>query len=175
MSEPETSNGTGTAGRESWEALARSASGGRDAEAPVVLLELLVFLLGDSPYAIPVERVREIVRMRPMTPVPRVPAQVRGVIALRGEVVQVVDLRMCLGLTTPEIGRRTRIIVLHGDDDRVTGVLVDAVREVVRVPEDDLRPATGGEGDAVSELFLSEQEFVSILDLDRVLELRADV
>jgi purine-binding chemotaxis protein CheW len=155
-----------------WESLARQAASGRgDAEAPVVLRELLVFEVDDSPYAIPVERVREIVRMRPLTPVPRVPAEVTGVIALRGEVVQVVDLRLYLGLDAREPGRRTRIIVLHGDDDRVAGVQVDAVREVLRVPEDDVRPATG-EGDAVSELFLSGDDFVSILDLDRVMELR---
>lgn len=158
-----------------WVSLARTAAlGGRADEAPVILRELLVFLLGESQYSIPVERVREIVRMRSITPVPRVPSEVRGVIALRGEVVQVVDLRMCLGLPSPEAGRRTRIIVLHGEDDRVTGVLVDAVREVVRVPEDDVRPATGGEGVAVSELFLAEDDFVSILDLDRVLEFRGD-
>ena len=154
-----------------WESLARAArTGGDAAEAPQVVCELLVFRLGDSPYAIPVGRVREIVRMRAMTPMPRVPREVRGVITLRGEVVQVVDLRMRLALDVREIGRRTRIIVLHGDDDRVTGILVDAVQEVMRVPEEDVRPATGGEGDAVSGLFLSGNEFVSILDLDRVLD-----
>jgi purine-binding chemotaxis protein CheW len=157
-----------------WETLARSAAAGREEEAPEVLHELLVFVLGDSPYAIPVERVREIVRLRAMTPVPRVPREIRGVITLRGEVVQVVDLRMRMGLPTLEAGRRTRIIVLHGDDDRVTGVLVDAVREVMRIPEQDLRPATGGEGDAVTDLFLCDDVFVSIVDLDRVLEFRGD-
>jgi purine-binding chemotaxis protein CheW len=164
-----------TAPGNDWEGLARDAALGRKAdEAPLVLRELLVFVLGESQYSIPVERVREIVRMRAITPVPRVPTEVRGVIALRGEVVQVVDLRMRLGLPAPEAGRRTRIIVLHGDDDRVTGILVDAVREVVRVPEDDVRPATGAEASAVSELFLAEEDFVSILDLDRVLDFRGD-
>jgi purine-binding chemotaxis protein CheW len=158
-----------------WEALARNAAAGRGAEdVEVQLRELLIFQLGESPYAIPVERVREIVRLRAMTRVPRVPAEIRGVITLRGEVVQVVDLRMCLGLERQEAGRRTRIIVLHGDDDRVTGVWVDGVREVVRVPEEDVRPATGGEGDAVAELFLSGEDFVSIVDLDRVLDFRGD-
>ena len=161
------------AGGQSWESLARAAAAGSDAnEAPRVLRELLVLVLGDSRYSIPVDRVREIVRMRPLTPVPRVPPEIRGVIALRGEVVQVVDLRMRLGLPTNETGRRTRIVVLHGDDNRVTGILVDAVREVVRVSEEDIRPATGFEGDSVSELFLSGDDFVSILDLDRVLEFR---
>lgn len=162
------------AGRD-WKSLARAVPRVGDADAaPIVLRELLVLQLGESPYAIPVERVREIVRMRAMTPVPRVPAEIRGVITLRGEIVQVVDLRMRLGLPTPEDGRGTRIVVLHGDDNRVTGVLVDAVREVVRVPEDEVRPATGGEGAAVAELFLSGDEFVSIIDLDRVLEFRAE-
>ena len=157
----------------SWESLARAAAAETDAnEAPVMPRELLVLFLADSRYSIPVDRVREIVRMRPLTPVPRVPSEIRGVIALRGEVVQVVDLRMRLGLPTSEAGRRTRIIVLHGDDNRVTGILVDAVREVVRVSEDDIRPATGREGDSVDELFLSGDDFVSILDLDRVLEFR---
>jgi purine-binding chemotaxis protein CheW len=164
-------DGAGAASGRDWEDLARAARrGGAAADAAQSVRELLVFRLGDSPYSVPVERVREIVRMRAMTPVPRVPREIRGVITLRGEVVQVVDLRMRLGLETRDLGRRTRIIVLHGDDDRVTGILVDAVEQVMRVPEDDIRPATGGEGDAVGGLFLSGSDFVSILELDRVLD-----
>jgi purine-binding chemotaxis protein CheW len=157
-----------------WEDLARAAArSGGGADEVEVVRELLVFLLDGSAYAIPVERVREIVRLRSMTPVPHVPPEVRGVIALRGEVVQVVDLRMRLSLTVSDPTRSTRIIVLHGDDDRVTGVLVDAVREVKRVPEGDIRPATGSEDASVSELFLSGDDFVSVMDLDRVLDLHA--
>jgi purine-binding chemotaxis protein CheW len=159
-----------------WEALARRAARARDeGDAPSLLRELLSFRLDEAPYAIPVERVREIVRHRRITPVPRVPAWVLGVVALRGEVVQVVDLRMRLGLRTAEIDRRTRIIVLHGDEDRVTGVLVDGVDQVLRVEEDAFRAATSGaDSAAVSELCLREGVFVSVLDVDRVLELRAD-
>jgi purine-binding chemotaxis protein CheW len=158
-----------------WDEIARTAArSGSTAETVELLRELLVFLLDGSAYAIPVERVREIVRLRRMTPVPRVPREVRGVIALRGEVVQVVDLRMRLSLAVSDPTRSTRIIVLHGDDDRVSAVLVDAVREVMRVSEEDIRPATGGEDDSVSELFLSGEEFVSIMDLDRVMDLDAD-
>jgi len=156
-----------------WDALARAAANAEGADEAEVLRELLVFTLDDAPYAIPVERVREIVRMRSMTPVPRVPQEVRGVIALRGEIVQVVDLRMCLSLAVTEPTRRTRIIVLHGDDDRVAGVWVDAVREVMRVSEEDIRSASGGDDASVSDLFLAGEEFVSIMNLDRVLDLDA--
>ena len=159
-----------------WEALARRAARARDeGEAPAAIRELLSFRLDDAPYAIPVERVREIVRHRRITQVPRTPPWVLGVVALRGEVVQVVDLRMRIGLRTSEVTRRTRIIVLHGDEDRVTGVLVDAVDQVLRVEEAAFRAATAGsDAAAVSELCLRDGVFVSVLDVDRVLDLRAD-
>ena len=131
-------------------------------------------MLAGSPYAVPVERVREIVRLREITEVPRVPNWVLGVVALRGEVVQVVDLRMRLGLATGDVSRSSRIIVLHGDDERITGVLVDAVEQVLRVEEESISPATGSDSGAVSELCVRDGDFISIIDLDRVLELRAD-
>ncbi len=159
-----------------WESLARTAAGRHGAEDGGVemLRELLSFELGGSPYAIPVERVREIVRVREMTRVPRVPEWVRGVVTLRGEVVQVIDLRMRLGLRAEETNKRSRIIVLHGDDERITGVLVDSVREVLRVDEESFTAAAEGEVGAVAELCLRDEEFVSVIDVDRVLELRAD-
>lgn len=154
-----------------WESLARAAAAPGETETPEILRELLSFRLADSTYAIGVERVREIVRMRPLTPVPRVPAAVIGVIALRGEIVQVLDLRTRLALPRREAERSSRIIVLHGEDERVSGVLVDAVEEVVRAKEEEIRPAASGESGCVAELCIREGGFVSILDLDRVLDL----
>ncbi|MCG8590380.1 MAG: chemotaxis protein CheW [Proteobacteria bacterium] len=158
-----------------WESLARKAAGSvGEGEESLLLRELLAFQLADTPYAIPVERVREIVRLRPITPMPRVPDPIIGVIALRGEIVQVLDLRKRLALPPTEQTRRSRIIVLHGDDDRVTGVLVDSVREVLRVTEEAMRAASEGDSGSVGELCVREGQFVSILDLDRVLDLGAD-
>jgi len=170
MSGPEASPQT-----DSWEALARRASvAGEDQESALLLRELLSFRLDGSPYAIPVERVREIVRLRDITSVPHMPPWVLGVVGLRGEVVQVVDLRMRLGIATREATRTSRVIVLHGDDDRITGILVDEVDQVLRVNEDAIRPSATAESSAVVELCERDGEFVSVVDLDRVLELRAD-
>ena len=160
-----------------WDDLGRAASYqgiGEEEGGAELLRELIAFELAGSPYAIPVERVREIVRVRAMTRVPRVPDWVRGVVTLRGEVVQVIDLRMRLGLAAEATNRRSRIVVLHGDDDRVTGVLVDSVREVLRVDEESFSASGEGDVGAVSELCLQDGEFVSIIDVDRVLDLRAD-
>ena len=157
-----------------WDDLARAASDrGDSAESFDGIHQLLCFELAGAPYAIPVERVREIVRMRPVTPVPRVPEVVRGVISLRGEIIELVDLRRRLGLEPIEPSRRTRIIVIKTDDGEVVGLLVDAVREVLRVSDEAIQPATGSDTGAVNDLCTLGDEFVSMIELDRLLTLDA--
>ncbi|MEM9175469.1 MAG: chemotaxis protein CheW [Myxococcota bacterium] len=155
-----------------WETLARGAASGfrgEGQETVQVLRELLVFGLDGAAYAVPVERVREIVRMRELTTIPRAPAWLLGVVALRGEVVEVVDLRRRLGLGASTPDRSNRIIVLHGDADRVTGLLVDSVSEVYRIGDDEVLPAQGLDVASVSEVCPRGEEFVSILDVERAL------
>ncbi len=154
-------------GEKRWDVLAREAAQRRDLGSEVVeLLQLLTFELEGAPYALPVECVREIVRIRPITPVPRMPEEVRGVISLRGEIVQVVDLRRRLGLEPVELGRRSRVIVVHGGDGRVAGLLVDAVTEVLSVADDALRPASGEVG-AVDQLCVRVNADCGALGLDQ--------
>jgi purine-binding chemotaxis protein CheW len=144
-----------------------------DERAASELRELLVLWLDGDPYALPVERVREIVRLRPITPVPRVPEAVLGVISLRGEIVQVIDLRRRLALPAAEepTSRRRRIVVLHGPDGQMAGLLVDRVSEVLRTRADAFHPPTARDGDAVSALVPEGERFVSLFDVERLLEL----
>lgn len=156
----------------SWDAIARTAAFGNEGpEESDLLLELLAFEVAETVYAVPIERVREILRMRPITPVPRVPSVVRGVITIRGEVVEVLDLRERMGMTPISPDRRTRIVVLHGQDGRVTGCLVDRVHEVMRVPEASIHAAAEADMENVSGLCKRGDDFVSMLDLDQVLDL----
>lgn len=158
-----------------WMRIARTAASRDSADVEQELLrELLTFVLAGSPYAIPVEQVREIVRLRDITPMPRVPEAVLGVIALRGEIVQVVDLRMRLNLEVSEPTRKSRIIVLHGAEDKITGVVVDAVEEVLRISESDINASTAAETTAVKELCVRDGQFVSIIDTEGLLDLDAD-
>lgn len=163
---------------ERWEDVARRAGsrlaglGGEESAAE--LRELLVIWLDGDPYGIPIERVREIVRLRSITPVPRVPDAVRGVISLRGEIVQVLDLRRRLGLPALSLdagSRRHRIVVLHAEDGQMAGLLVDRVSEVLRTPADAARPPAAREVDAVVALVPHGDRFVSLFDVDRLLEL----
>ena len=157
---------------ESWDALARAAARqGGETESRSSLRELLCLRLAGDPYALPVERVREIVRMRPVTAMPRVPREILGVISLRGEIVQVMDLRARLALPPAEATRRTRLVVLHGDEGEVSALMVDAVSEVLRVEEESVRPAAAGGSPFVAALCVQGRDFVSLLDLERVLDL----
>ncbi|MBW2241970.1 MAG: purine-binding chemotaxis protein CheW [Deltaproteobacteria bacterium] len=154
-----------------WDDLARAATSlGDDAEAEI-LSEFLAFPLGADRYALPVERVREIVRLRQITPVPRVPRKILGIISLRGEIVQVLDLAQRLGGVPNRPTPTTRIVVLHGDEGNAAGLLVEGVASVLRVPEDAFREAPGSDTDFVSRLCEDDGEFVSILNLERVLNL----
>jgi purine-binding chemotaxis protein CheW len=157
-----------------WESLARAAVGRQGEDQASQVRELLTFTLDGDPYAIPVEWAREIVRLRAITPVPRVPPEVRGVISLRGEIVQVLDLGRRLGIPAREPTRSSRIIVLHGDRGAVTGLLVDSVREVARIEEAAVQQAPTGESDSVEALCRRGGEFISLLNMDRVLDLAGE-
>ena len=155
-----------------WDDLARAAADrGDSSESLEEIHQLLSFEIAGAPYAVPVERVREIVRMRPVTPVPRTPEEVRGVISLRGEMIELIDLGRRLGLGSIESSRQARIIVVKTRDDEVVGLLVDAVKEVMRVSNDALQPATGSDTGVVNDLCKFRDEFVSMIELDRVLTL----
>ncbi len=159
----------------SWLDLARRAGRrGHASDAAPHRQRLLVFALDGAPYAVSVERVREIVRQRPVTPMPRLPAEVLGVISLRGQVIQVVDPRRRLGLAPAMPGVRSRIVVAHDGEGRVMGLLVDAVEEVVAVAEEERRASSGGPGSAIEGLYRHAGRFVSIIDLDRLMEVEAD-
>jgi purine-binding chemotaxis protein CheW len=156
-----------------WSDLARSAARRGEEEAALELRQLLCFEVAGGAYALPVESVREIVRLRPITPIPRAPADVKGVISLRGEIVQVVDMRRRLSAETAEPTRRSRIVVVQSEEAGVAGLLVDAVREVLRIAADDLMSPAGGDAGRVAALCRRGGSFVSLIDLERVLDLDA--
>jgi purine-binding chemotaxis protein CheW len=141
-------------------------------EEGALLREFLLVRAGGDAYAVPVERVREIVRLRPITAIPRAPSAVLGVVALRGEMIQVVDLRRRLRLADAEPARTQRIVVLHAADGEAAGLRVDAASDVLRVTDAALGPPPTEAG-AVVALCTWQERFVSILDVDRVLELGA--
>ena len=117
-------------------------SGAGDGQA---MQQFLRFALGNERYAVRIDAVREILEVVRMTPLPLMPAFVRGVMNLRGAVVPVVDLGARLGLEVTVVGRRTCVVIVDialPDDQgsQRLGMLVDAVYEVVDTSLDELEP-----------------------------------
>jgi chemotaxis signal transduction protein len=75
-----------------------------------------------------------------------------------------------MGLPAAEPTRRSRIVVLHAEDGRIAGLLVDAVHEVLRLPESAVRAIAAGESGSVEALASRGRQFVSVVDLDRVMD-----
>lgn len=109
------------------------------APLPANALQLLTFHLGGELYGIDLLKVRELIPNTPFTPVPNLPPHVKGVINLRGLVVPVVDLGQRFGLGETPLGKYTVIIVAE-TSARLTGLVVEAVADVVTLTRDTVQP-----------------------------------
>ena len=109
-------------------------------QAPAREIELLSFRLGSEEYAVMVDDVREVLKLRDLTPVPNAPGYILGVTSLRGRMLPVVDLCQRLGLTPGVRDNKSRIIVVNPDEEEV-GLIVDRVTGVVRIMPDAVKPA----------------------------------
>jgi purine-binding chemotaxis protein CheW len=103
-------------------------------------VQLVTFEMYGEAFALPILDVREIILPTAVTPVPQAPAFVEGVINLRGQIIPVVDLRKRFGLAPADSTEDRRIIVVELGSNIVIGLIVDAVREVERLPSDSILP-----------------------------------
>ncbi len=113
--------------------------------------EFLAFKLSGEYYAVALTRIREILSLPSLTPVPRAPADVIGVCSVRGLLVTVVDLRRRLHLEEPAPTRQTRILLAATEDDETIGLYVDEVRQVVRLAESEIEVAQSALGGELSD------------------------
>lgn len=117
------------------------------------LVQLCTFRIGGEDYAIDLLRVREIIPPRPITPVPRAPSFLEGVIRLRGEVLPVLDVRKRLGVPPAADARRARFLVANVARRRIA-LVVDEVCEVLRLPRGEIRAAPALAQDGAPRFFL---------------------
>ena len=103
--------------------------------------QLVVFELSGEYYGVNIASVQEIIRLPAITAVPRAPEYVQGVINLRGRVIPVVNLHIRFGLPgeAGEATRASRIVVLEIEGHTI-GAAVDAVSEVLRIPQSIIEP-----------------------------------
>jgi purine-binding chemotaxis protein CheW len=137
--------------------------------------QYLTFRLGNEVFATDVAKVREVLDFTTITKIPRTPDFMSGVINLRGNVVPVVDLRLCFEMSKTETTVNTCIVVVEmlvDGEISVIGALADSVEEVIDLEPDQIQPppriGTKIRTDFIKGMGKRDAQLIMILDIDRV-------
>lgn len=148
-----------------------TADAGIDVEAATWGGKYLTFFLDSEEYGIEILKVREIIGIMAVTAVPRMPAHVKGVINLRGQVIPVIDLRLKFGLAPEEYTEQTCVVVV--DVGTLVGVIVDTVQEVLDIDASQIDPppplGAGVNADFILGMGKVKDDVKILLNIDCVL------
>jgi len=135
--------------------------------------QFVAFTIGEQNYCVDIMSVREIRAWTGATPLPNTADYVRGVINLRGSIVPIVDLRIRFGLGETE-PTKSHVVVIVAIEDRLNGLLVDSVSDILSVSADDIAaiPETdvGSRVRYLDGLITEEDRMVALIALDRVID-----
>ncbi|GGK64825.1 chemotaxis protein CheW [Amphritea balenae] len=138
--------------------------------------QYLSFLLDNEEYGIDILRVQEVRGWTPMTRVPDMPVYLKGVLNLRGAIIPVIDLRERFGLPAVEYGPTTVVIVINvnsGDQQRIMGIIVDAVAETYSLPKEQIQPApqlgTVINSEFITGLVAQNEQMIVLIDIDELM------
>lgn len=152
------------------------AEGTTPVEGKKLAGKFLTFKLAGEEYGIGILKVREINGLMDITPVPRMPSFVRGVINLRGKVIPVVDLRLKFGLEGIQDTKQTCIIVVDirvAEMTTLVGLLVDTVSEVVNIQETEIDLAQSFGGNVSNSFILGAAKVKGavkiLLDIEKII------
>jgi purine-binding chemotaxis protein CheW len=135
-------------------------------------IQLACFKVGPELYALDIMRIKEIIRPQKLTPIPKAPSFIEGVINLRGAVIPVADMRKRFDQPVNNENRKNRIVVcsLAG---RIIGLLVDEVTEVQRFTRQEISPSPhfikGPQADYFLGVARRDDELIMLIDLEKVL------
>lgn len=135
--------------------------------------ELIAFRVGQQEFCIDIMMVREVRGWTAATELPRTPGYVKGVINLRGAVLPIIDLALCLGMPSAEPSARNVIIVVQ-ISNRQIGILVDAVSDILTADKNMIQPMTdvtsGLIKNFVRGLLTMDGRMISLITLNHILQ-----
>ncbi|HET6436005.1 MAG TPA: chemotaxis protein CheW [Xanthomonadaceae bacterium] len=135
--------------------------------------EYLTFTLGAEEYGVDILKVQEIRGYDAVTRLPEAPDYIKGVINLRGLIVPVVDMRVKFGLANADYGPTTVMIVLNVGQ-RVVGMVVDAVSDVLQLDAAQVSAVPDLAGSAIDRKFLTgiglvDERMLVLIDIERLM------
>jgi purine-binding chemotaxis protein CheW len=138
--------------------------------------QYLTFNLGDERYGLEILKVQEIIGLTEFTPLPNMPAHVRGVINLRGTVVPVVDLRSRFTMPARPYDKLTAIVVVNVAH-KTMGIVVDTVADVMGIPEESIQDTPSFSAsqkissDYIAHIGKVGDTMVILLDTEKVMDI----
>lgn len=135
-------------------------------------LRFVTFLVGDAVYGVPITEVREIRQWSPVTALPDQPVHTLGLLNLRGTIIPVQDLRVRFGAPAPD-PQPGNVIVIAWIAERPVGVLVDAVSDILSIPEAEVQAVPAGPDRAaagVTRLVTADTTMIALLDLSAIFQ-----
>ena len=149
-----------------------ASSGSQPEEDTKEADRFLTFSLNGEKYGIPLPRVKEVIELTKITPIPYSPNYFKGIMNLRGQVISVVDLRLKFKMSKAEIGPQSAIIILDLSQ-LCLGVIVDSINCVLAVEHSAIQPRPDVESQIKSDYIIgvirSQQDLVLLLDVERTL------
>lgn len=137
-------------------------------------VQYIVVSIGNEQYGLDISYVDNIVRMCKITRVPKAPAHYIGVINLRGEIVPLMSLRRKMNLEDDVFTDITRIIILKTGEQGLVGIVVDEVKEVIALAEDEIdRNTQNSQSDKtqyINGIGKNGDELISILEISSILD-----
>jgi len=133
--------------------------------------QIISFRVGAEDYGLELANVKEVIRMRDVTWLPKAPPFIKGIINLRGKVIPIVDLRCKFGLESAEQTAATRVIVVEVKE-KLMGMVVDSASQVMRVPTDQIDPPPLVVGylsrEYISGVAKLDDKLVILMDIKRI-------
>ena len=133
--------------------------------------ELIAFRIGEQEFTVNIMHVREIRGWTPATPLPHSPSYMRGVINLRGAVLPIVDLSARLGMKPAEPTAR-HVIIVAQMKDKIVGLLVDAVSDILTITDEAIQPtpevASDLEKSFARGIIALENRMICLVDLEAI-------
>jgi len=137
-------------------------------------LQLLTFKLGSEEYALNIMDIKEIIKPKQVTEVPKTPDYILGIFSLRGTIIPVFDVNLRLGLPKGERGPQNRIVVVKSQE-HLFGLHVDKVVQVLDIPLSQIEPPPeilgGVEGEFLRGIGRSDDRLIILLNLGKILKL----
>ncbi|AHF10624.1 MULTISPECIES: chemotaxis protein CheW [Dehalobacter] len=134
--------------------------------------QMVTFSLGSEEFGVDIMKVQEIIRIPPITRVPKARSYIEGVINLRGNVIPIVNLRSRFGMLAAEETDLSRIVVLQ-IDGRVFGIRVDSVTEVLWLDSEAIEPpppiALGMDSNYIRGVGKIGERLLILLKLDQLI------